>query len=633
MPVRNFPSIFFLLIPFICFSQFKVDDIPQELKDGANAIVLLDSIHVDITSRKSMTLSKKRIVTVLKEDGNSSVKAGSSYDPSTKIKSLVAYIYDKNGNEIKRIKKNDFKDVSAVDGGTLYGDSRVKYLDYTPTSYPYTVVFNTITQTSNTAFIPSWFPIDEYHISVAKSIYTINAPADLKLRTKEKNLEAYEFDKNENQLGYTFSMSNIKAEKGEQLSPAYYTIEPQVLFGLSNFHLEGVDGSAEDWKSMGNWQYQKLLLGRDFLPPETIQTITNLVKDEKDTKAKARKIYKYVQDNTRYISVQLGIGGWMPITAKEVDNVKYGDCKGLTNYTKALLKSQGIDAYYSVVYAGNRKKSMESDFASMQGNHVILNVPIDGEDIWLECTSQTTPFGFLGDFTDDRDVLVVKPEGGEIKRTASYIDKDNSLKTTANYKLNKNGSIEGRVTLVSKGMQYDNRYYRVSGLDDEKKEKYYKNYWSNIGNLKIKEASSLGISNPFILGTETIELSATSFARITDEGIIFQINPFNANTFVPDRYKNRKQPFEIARGYEDTAEYTIALPEGFSLEQAPTPVSLETKYGSYQMTIEKKGENKLSYKRTVLIKKGLYPKEEYNDYRNFRRKVAKNDKLKLLLKQ
>jgi len=90
---------------------------------------------------------------------------------------------------------------------------------------------------------------------------------------------------------------------------------------------------------------------------------------------KAKAIYEYVQNNTRYISVQIGLGGWKPISAKEVDDKKYGDCKGLTNYTKALLNLVDIESNYCVVYSGSEIQDISEDFTSMQGNHVILNIP------------------------------------------------------------------------------------------------------------------------------------------------------------------------------------------------------------------------------------------------------------------
>ncbi len=74
--------------------------------------------------------------------------------------------------------------------------------------------------------------------------------------------------------------------------------------------------------------------------------------------------------------------------------------KDLTNYTKALLDLVGVTSYYSHIDANSDEPvSFENDFASLeQGNHVILNIPNKDKDVWLECTSQTMPFGFLGDF-------------------------------------------------------------------------------------------------------------------------------------------------------------------------------------------------------------------------------------------
>ena len=81
-------------------------------------------------------------------------KCMSGYNNDTKVTSLFAKIYDAFGNQIKKYSKNKFLDVSAVDGGTLYSDSRMKYLDYTPTTYPYTIVFESEYKTSSTGFIP-----------------------------------------------------------------------------------------------------------------------------------------------------------------------------------------------------------------------------------------------------------------------------------------------------------------------------------------------------------------------------------------------------------------------------------------------------------------------------------------------
>src|SRR5690606_35617022 len=111
--------------------------------------------------------------------------------------------------------------------------------------------------------------------------------------------------------------------------------------------------------------------------------IQALVKDIDDPKQKAQKICEYVQKKTRYISVQIGIGGFQPMPADDVDRLSYGDCKALTNYMLTLLKSVGINSYYAVVQAGSLKKYAIPDFASMnQFNHVILCIPFANDTAW-----------------------------------------------------------------------------------------------------------------------------------------------------------------------------------------------------------------------------------------------------------
>src|SRR5690625_198168 len=99
-----------------------------------------------------------------------------------------------------------------------------------------------------------------------------------------------------------------------------------------------------------------------------------MVANEKTNEAKTRKIYQYIQDKVRNVSVQIGIGGWKPMPAMEVDKLSYGDCKALTNYTKVLLDALGIPSYYTVLYADSNTIDIHEDFVSFQGNHVILGI-------------------------------------------------------------------------------------------------------------------------------------------------------------------------------------------------------------------------------------------------------------------
>ena len=80
----------------------------------------------------------------------------------------------------------------------------------------------------------------------------------------------------------------------------------------------------------------------------------------------------------------------------------------------SILKEAGIVSYYAVVRAGKNANYITEDFPSQQFNHVILCVPVEKRFCLVECTSQTMPAGYLGDFTSDRYALLVDETGWQI---------------------------------------------------------------------------------------------------------------------------------------------------------------------------------------------------------------------------
>ena len=612
-------------------NTYSVSNISDELKKNANAVIRLNDIQIVIESQRKIKTSLHRVVTVLNEKGDRYLNAGVGFDNYIKVKSIQAIVFDEFGEEIKKIKKKDFIDHSAVDGGTLYSDSRVLFMAYTPIKYPYTVSFTCEIESVSTALTPMWRPINDYYVSIEKDTYILTDFANLGLRFKEKNFDDYNIVSNTTNSSLSYAISNVPSLKPEDLSPSFSKITPQVMVATEKFHYNGVDGQAKDWMEFGAWIKNSLLDGRNEVTVKTKQAILSLVEGIDDPLEKAKKIYEFVQENTRYISVQVGIGGIQPIAAIEVDKVKYGDCKGLTNYTQSLLEIAGITSYYSVVESGREIVDFDTDFASLaQGDHIILGIPSEDKMIWLDCTSQVHPFGFIGSFTDNRNVLAIKGDTGEIIKTTVYPDKDNYQLTIAEVELNPDASIASDVSIKTKGIQYDKRF----GIERESKKnviEYYKEYWSNVNNLEVLDYTFEN-NKEIVEFTETIKLYASNYASSSGDKLIFAPNTFNKNSFVPNRYRNRRLPVEIQRGYLDEDVFIYKIPMDFEVESIPDNIQIKNKFGEYSAEYIVR-DSEIQYKRKLLISKGDFPKSDYDSYRNFRKKIASNDNSKIILKK
>ncbi len=605
--------------------------IPAALMEYANAVVRSDRFNVDIASQRSMSTTQHTEITILNEVGLRNLDLTEYYDKNTRIGRMDVQVFDASGRAIRSFKKKDFKDVSVGDGFSVFNDNRALTLDYTPVTYPFTIVFDVEVQTGNTAFIRPWRPLYGYFCSAEKSEVNIKAPESLGLSLKLLDGSGnYPVEKSVTTTSVSLKIQQVHAVKAEDESVAFESLAPMALFRIQKFSLEGVDGQGDDWKQFGKWYFDTLLAGTDDIPEETQAKIKQLVGAEKDPLRIAQIVYAFVQSKTRYVSIQIGIGGWRPMLAKDVDRLGYGDCKALTNYTRSLLKIVGVPSYYTVVYADERnRRNLQSDFASIQGNHAILAIPHDNEYTWLECTSQFSPFGFQGTFTDNRDVLVVTPEGGQIVKTKPLIGKENGQVSTISCSLTPEGRLSAKVVITSTGSQYD----QSEGIERQtakEREAHYKEYFDAISNLELG-GISLENDKEKVQFRQTISLSAERYATDSGGRLMFVLNPFNQMS-VPRRYRNRENPFEIRRGFWDTDEITLTLPDGYELEALPQNVDIVGAFGEYHVAIQQSGATIL-LKRSCMFHDGIFPGSEYEAYRSFREQIARSDSAKVVLKK
>lgn len=610
--------------------NFAVSEIPSELKDGAYSVIRKESTTIDIHSISKIIHTTETIITVFDKSGDESAQPFEMYDPSTKISELEAVFYDKNGKEIKKFKSKDFSDQSYITGGQMYTDNRVKYLSYTPAQYPYTLHFKSVVNHSNTR-IGRWFPINRYNVAVENSSFTINNLINLKMNSKELNLSEYGIKSQSTQNSVIhYEIKNQKAIEKEELTPYFASMFPNVEFSAVDFVIDGVKGNFTDWNGMGKW-YQSLMTNSNDFTPAQKKLFQDLVKDAKNDKEKVSILYKHLQNKTRYIGVQLGIGGLKPFPASYVESKSYGDCKALSNYMKSMLDAVGVQSFYTVVYGGNRI-DFHPDFASIaQGNHVILYVPLAEEDLWLETTSQQSAFNFLGTFTDNRNALVITPEGGKIIKTQSYPAEKNTINTIGIAEILADGKLNANFIFDYAGLQYD-RIQEINFEGSKEQKKLLTEQFENLPNLNIINYKFDNNWNDATFKTN-VNLESVQFAKIHGNNMVLNILPTNISTTNLKKDNSRKYPFEVRYGYTDKVQFDIKIPANYKIDGVFEPINLDSEFGNYQLTLDAKDGNTISVKRTLLVKEGKYSKEKFNDYVEFRRKISSFDNTKILLEK
>ncbi|MCX2430623.1 DUF3857 domain-containing protein [Pedobacter sp. GR22-10] len=621
-----------LLLPRPGFTQlhFDADLISPQLRNRANACIRNEEITVDMIADDHVTYLQKKTITVFNQNGDDNARIAIGYDKNNAIKSIKGEIYNAGGILIRKFNQNDFSDMSAVDGFSLFTDSRLKLFTPSVNQYPYTISYDVEIRNKQNLIIHDWMPTAQHNVSVEKSSYTfISKPAD-QVRIKTQNYPGKPIEStDEKHKKLCWSVSNHFATKSEPFSPDPENYLTKVQIAPRQFYYYGHKGNYNNWQDLGQWIYDDLLKERTVLPAATVQMVKDLVKGENNDKEKARKIYRFLQEKTRYISVQIGIGGFQPVAASEVDRLGYGDCKALVNYMQSLLKAADIESYYCVVQAGSVKKSVDPDYASMtQGNHIILCMPLKGDTTWLECTNQKIPFGFLSDFTDDRTVFACTPTGGKLMHTPKLTTQRNLQIRKAMLTVNPDGDVTGKMNTIFSGGQYDNR----ESITDKPLSEQYKLLRAvyNIDNINIEGVlfTEKKESNPQL--TEDVQFSIRSYAPLNGRKMYLQLNAFNVQPTVQE-LRNRTLPVYINRGFTDEDTLEFNLPDNLK----PELVLVEDKhfnnpFGEYLLKVSKDG-NKLTYFRKLVLHDGTFPAEKYADFSKFINDVHMADRLKLVL--
>ena len=618
-----------LLSPALSAQSYNVALIPDSLKKNARAIVREEEMILEIKSPAKAVTREHHVYTIFNENGDNIGGFTSWYDKFTSINSISGTLYDAMGKALKKVKKKDMEDKSAVSSNDLADDGRYKEYNFYCRVYPYTVDYEEEDEINGVLDFPDWKPLYSSGISTQHSKYTIVAPKDYRVRYKLMNgaREPVITEKDDKKI-YTWEISNLPARSTEIAGPRWREIAPCVLIAPSDFEAQGYKGNMSTWESYGKFISQ-LRMGRDVLPEDIKKKVHELTDNLKEPREKVYALYNFLQQNTHYISIQLGIGGWQPFSAEYVATKRYGDCKALSNYMVALLKEVGITGKYVIIYGGEDVPPIVDDFPCLQGNHIVTCVPMGKDTIWLECTSQTKAAGYMGSCTGDRKAILIDEDGGHIVRTPAYGAADNLQCRVVIAEINADGNLDAEVNTMYTGIKQELPHGLINEINAEQREKYLNGLF-HLPTYKVDKSHYEEQKGSIPVVKEYLHVISPNYANISGKRLFITPNLFDrSNTRLPAD-SARKYDFIDDEAFKDIDSISIKIPAGYSPESIPPDVNIDSRFGRYTASVKVAGD-KIVYYRSREESIRRFPPSEYADLVKFYEQLYKADHNRVVL--
>jgi transglutaminase-like putative cysteine protease len=630
--MRNSFLILFLLFGNLTLSaqDLSVFNIPKELLKGANLVNRNEVIDITIKTIGSAVVRHTYAYTILNDKADNYAEFSTYYDKFRTIEDIEGRLLDATGKEIKKVKKKDISDQSSESGMSI-SEGRYKSHNFYSKDYPYTVEYTEVNQLNGIFFLPGWIPQFSPSMGVQQSKLVVKTPPGYQLRYKEYNFQGkLDITDFEGGKKYEWTVVNLKTIKQEPLMPSWSRERTYVALAPTEFEIDGYKGNMRNWQEFGKFR-QQLIKDRDELPEPIVAKAKQLIAGVNDPYEKIAILYKFLQDNTRYISIQLGIGGWQPIPAAKVAQSGYGDCKGLSNYMSALLKVAGLPSRYVVINSGDDGFYIDPDFVSNQFDHAILCVPLVKDTVWLECTSNILPAGYLGDFTYNRPALIIDETGGTMVRTPTYKKNENLQIRNIEAIVDEGGNLNARSKTIYSGLQQDDLYGMLKTSDKDDMMRMLRNRF-DLPTYDIVSYNYEAKPQKIPELTETIDMSVTGFAQVSGKRLFLVPNVFSKSGIKLIVDSVRRFDIVLEYDYLVADSVHIKVPAGYEVESLPKPQSILSKFGEYTSSFFFENDMIL-YTRNMSQNQGRYPAKEFGDIAAFYQSIHKADRVKVVLKK
>ncbi len=608
-------TILFLFLSLACAAGDKYD-----------AKIISEEITYNIHGKDKSRYSVHSQIEVLKSDGGIWGIVSLPESRFFKIKKFEGWLFNTNGDTISSLTKKDGFKVCGFSEYAFYDDACLRIFDLTSNNPPYTIEYYYELEMKSLYFWPEWTP--QKSIPVSHSKYTLIIPREFTFKTKEngavpppailadgkKKISVYEMHDIEPYAdeSYIYDLDN-------ELTRVSFVADEYIL-GKYKF-------TGGSWSSFGNDCFE-MMRGCFVLSDEQKILIENIRDKNQGEIQIARRLHEQITDNTRYVAIEIDIGGWKPTTSKETFERGYGDCKDLSTLYVSMLNHVGIESKLALALT-REFGSVDPLFPNLGFNHVIYFSIIDGDTIWSDPTCSFCDVGDLPWHVEDIFVLAFDSSGGHLVATPNSAPHDNichrkveiDIESTTNvhakYSLRGTGNVRHMMQsfLVYSDFDKMGSFLKESDFGITKKLKY--------DNISINEKEHPAI---FIKGK--IRNAITSMA----DKRYLSLDYFS---FLRSREKinlsDRIYSLDLKCPISFADSIIINVPSDWKIDKLPETVDYEGAFGTLHIDYEMEG-TQLIVSNIRESSKYYIPEESLTAFRDYLREIGKLKKGHLVFK-
>ena len=585
----------------------------------------IDEMDVEVVcSGSRQAVCHRRVVTTIhSEKGADMANFVCSLGKTDQLKQFSGTAVDLSGRILRKFKKSDLE--RSEFSSHLAVDAYILNLPYVPPSYPVTITYDWMIQYNDDLLeFPSFIPQTSYDVNVRQAHYHLSMPPSFQYLRVLQNIDetALQTSADGKAQVIEFFLKDMPAiEKVEYGLPIQERI-PFARFMPLQFYFFGTEGDLQSWQSYGSWVYG-LLQGRDQLPQNIARQVHQLIDGCTTDRERVERIYQFLAQTTRYVSIQMGIGGHQPAPAAEVARTGYGDCKGLSMYMHALLKEAGITSYYTEIGTNYRHLLPDIPCTGML-NHVILQVPLSGDTLWIECTNPKLPLGYVHEDIAGHDAVLITPSGGQLCRLPVYADSLNAQLSVANIELHADGSAHVQLRQESWLRQFETLLPLLELSPDNQKRAAGQLF--RLPQVTFSQLEMTTSGNTFLIKADAF---SRRYASPTGSRLFVPLCPLHQNAGVSSTDK-RMEPMCFVSGFEDIDTITFHIPDGYVVESVPASQAFQQPFGEFAQQISLE-DDRLSVINRLVVRAGTYPPQAYVTFCDFQKKVASAYSAKVVL--